>query len=699
MKDHTKYRDLYLLSCLVVIALALRLYRITEQSIWHEEFVYVANIKICDLWTNVKLLFINVPEYGISPGGLVLYYFWIRLFPEPIWVWRLLPIFFGIFSIILLYYLGKWLRGWRVGFFAGFLMALSPFNIYIHQELKSYSFVLFLSLLSWFAFLNYIFDDKKKKWFWVGILSNLLLPWFHALYIIVPIIQFPLLLFIYEQNANKIRKIFQWLITNTIILSPFIVWIYWIDPPAYNLTLTLMEPLTPKFIITSLFGVDCVGISNELLPHWKTNTIDIVHSSLWKTLLNHWAVIDYGLLVLVILCITFFCLYTIKEIRITSIKDERVRKNFYLLYIFVFLPLPFLCMRFITGEPLFLPLYFYHFYVFIYLLIANVIFIFNKHIFRFSLLFIFIFLYFAQCLSLLNFVSRPDYRSAMAYLEKSVKKGDTVLDLQIGANVFEPWKIYKSRNDYELVPVFSLQAVAEETVKKLSMEGENKKNDCLWVLMETTFISWIYNVDPTYLLVKHLSPLGIKVSIKHFPGKFNLYVLKINLDEHKEIKDQQIVIPPLGKINFEEIKEEFQLNDNENKDDKNQEKIFLRYFSIYPPLYSYNYILVLNSMIRDGELYMGEKICNYLIKKSPKFYHVMYLNSLISLSKGQKENAKEEMSKIFVQSYFFKSMYENLFRTESDFREGKDILLLEKLEGKGYHILNKAVLSIISKKR
>ncbi|MGC8844952.1 MAG: hypothetical protein ACP5QY_03810, partial [Candidatus Hydrogenedens sp.] len=560
MNDYiSKYRDIFLLIILILIAFALRLYRITEQSIWHEEYVYIANIKICDLWTNIKLLFINVPEYGISPGGLVLYYFWIHIFPDNIWLWRLLPICFGVLSIVLLYFLGKWVKDWKVGFLAGLLMVLSPFNIYIHQELKGYAFILFLSLLSWFAFLNYISSGKSKKWFFIGTLSNLLLPWFHAVYFAVPFIQFFLLIWFTRQN--KVRDTILCGIANIAVLIPYILWIFWLKPPAYNLSLTEMESLNIKFIVTSLFGIDCVGLSNELLPYWKTNTVEIVRNTIWDNLLNKWVFIDYLLFISTIFLFIVFCLYLVKNIPNLRKECGEIKK-YLLLYSFVFSILPFFTLRVITGKSFFLPLYFYHAFAFLYLIIAYSIFIWDKHLIKATFLVMIIFLFTFQCLGFINFNLRPDYKRAVAYMEENVKKGDIVLDLQLGANVFDTWKVYKKRVDYSLNPVFSLQAIADTVVDTLSLE-EEKISNSIWVLMETTLITWIYKKDPTFILVKNLSPHGFNVNIKHFPGKFNLYVLRIEKDSYKNINKEKIQNCPFGEIDYDNLIEEFQMKVND----------------------------------------------------------------------------------------------------------------------------------------
>jgi len=691
----SKYRDVFLISFLFLIALLLRLYKITEQSLWHEEYIHIANIKICDLLTNIKLLFINVPEYGISPAGLILYYFWIRLLPDAIWIWRLLPITFGCLSVVIIYYLGREIKNWQVGFFASLLMAVSPFNIYIQQEVKSYSFLLFFSLLSWFVFLKYLYNSEKKGWLWIGIFLNLMLPWFHALYLIVPFIQFPLL--VCFRRRKRFQDIIFWTVLNLIAVSSYMFWIFWVNPPVYNLTLTEMEQLNIRFIIASLFGIDCAGISNELLPYWKTNTYEIVKNSVWLYLIIRWVIIDYLLLFLIIFHVVFFTFISIKNYLFRE-EIGKETKQYYLLYSLIISFLPFLLLRIATGKPFFLPLYFYYYFAFLYIVIAYSIFEQKNNVLRVSLIIITFFLFLLQSIGFIQFNRRPDYKNAVAYLDENVKEGDMVLDLQLGANVFETWKAYKKREDYILKPIFSLQSVADNATEMFSKDIDNMENNSLWVLMETTLLTWIYKTDPTYVLVKNLSPFGLKVNIRHFPGKFNLYVLKIERDFHKKFKNVKINVPPFGSIDYNNVIKILKMKTEDEKENQRREEIVQKYFSIWPPFYSYNYILVINSLVQNDEIDIAEKVCDYICGCSPKFYHALFLKGLILYSKNERDEAQEKIEKVFNGSIVFKKMYEDLWNniiSTREFWEKADILHLKKIEENGYHILNKTILTIL----
>ncbi len=673
-------KEWFLFPIIILIAVFFRLYRLSEQSVWHEEYVGLANVQVADLWTNIKLLFINVPEYGISPGGLVLYYFWIKAFPQNPMLWRILPIFFGISSIVLLYFFGRLLMGKETGLFASLLMALSPFHVYIHQELKNYAFLLLLSLLSWLALYNYTMKAKKSSWLTLAIVINLLLPWFHALYISVPFLQFPFLLF---SKLNKKQKLV-WISLNALICMPFIIFLLLVKPPAYNLSTLEIEKLSIPFAIITLFGNDCVGISNELLPSWKTNTLDIIPSRVWKLLFHNWFIFDYALLCLFILSFAQLVFRIIK-------KDEHNSNNFraiiFLVYSFSFPAVSFLLLRLLTNQSIFLPLYFYYIYAFIYLIASVFIFSISNAKLRWSIGISLVSLLLIQCLGVVNFVCRPDYQKAVAYLEQNVKPGDKVLELQLGANVFEPYKVYKKRTDYCLIPIFSLQAVVDHVINIFSETSSNDNITTTWVLMETTFITWLFDVDPTNILVEHLFRKGIKVDIKHFPGAFNLYVVK--LEKQEDFVLQTIQIPPFHTLSYENLLLEFNLSALDKKEELRRLEVLKRYFAIWPPLYPYNSILILNSMIKDGETELAESIARELYKKNPEFYHIQFLYGICLLLNKKYSESYKEMENLFNKNIIFRKMYSKLWdeiKMKKQTYQTKQFL--ERLEKEGVHILN-----------
>lgn len=103
--------------------------------------------------------------------------FWTGVTSPSVFFSRLFSMVFAVWSIYLIYRLGVELYSWREALWAALLVTLSNFHLYYATEIKMYSMVLALSLLSslWF-FRAFIHNGSKKDWC-VYVLVTLLLTW------------------------------------------------------------------------------------------------------------------------------------------------------------------------------------------------------------------------------------------------------------------------------------------------------------------------------------------------------------------------------------------------------------------------------------------------------------------------------------------------------------------------------------------
>ncbi len=692
-KKHNIFqRDFTLLPILILLGFITRLFHITEQSLWHEEFVFIANARVCDFFSNLQLLYFNVPDYGISPGGAVLYYFWVNLFPNQIWVWRLLPILFGIFSIVLLYYFGKSIGGVKVGFLAGLIMTLSPINIFIHQELKSYSFLLFLSLLSWFCLYKYIFSDSQKKlWLSLGAISNLLLPWFHVLYLLVPCLQ---IIFIFIFKNITIRDKCKWVLFSVLSLIIFAMYLFVLNPSFYNSLLLEIEHLTPKFILTSILGNDCMSLSNELLPEWKTNDINIIHNVFWRFIIQNWLYIDLILIGLTTVFVVTFLLYIVMGIRKKEWDYKYKSQLIYVSLLFFVPPIFLLMLRVLFNLSIFLPLYFYYTVPILYLIISFTISKCMKPYLTNILAVILIILYIIQCLGLISFNIRPDYKDAVEYIDKNAKKEDIIYDLQLGTNFFEVWRLYNQREDITFHPAFSLQLIADSVYENLLESDTQKKS--VWVLMETTILTWFYNYDPTVALIKYLQPIGMKVSLKPFPGMFNLYVVKIEKDSLNLHEKPLPQIPSISNVNYQDLLKDFGIETEDREVNRKNMEILQKYITIWPPIYSYHSVIVLSEMIKDKYFILAEGMANYLLKEYPDWGIIHLLKAIVLFQTDKCDASKEEINRMLDTDIVLRMFYRKFFMSPLNCEE--DTMLdnhflnnIEKIKKEGYFLIGNAL--------
>lgn len=149
-------KEKYLLIGILILGLGLRLINL-NQSFWLDEAsqAQMSATSVSDIWFNRSVDF-------HPPLFYVLAHFWMQ-FGRSEAVLRLLPVFFGVVSIGLIYLINK-----KIGLMAAFFLAINPYHIYYSQEFRSYSMLAMLGLLSMLLM-------QRKKYTWMAIVNALLL--------------------------------------------------------------------------------------------------------------------------------------------------------------------------------------------------------------------------------------------------------------------------------------------------------------------------------------------------------------------------------------------------------------------------------------------------------------------------------------------------------------------------------------------
>lgn len=135
----------------LLLAAALRLYRLDGQSLWADEgnSVALAGRGLAEITCGAA--------YDIHPP---LYYyllhFWVRLFGTSEFAVRSLSAVIGILLVCLTFLLGHRLFDSWVGLVAAFLSAISPFQVYYSQEARMYILLAALSALSIYFLLRFM---------------------------------------------------------------------------------------------------------------------------------------------------------------------------------------------------------------------------------------------------------------------------------------------------------------------------------------------------------------------------------------------------------------------------------------------------------------------------------------------------------------------------------------------------------------
>jgi len=135
----------------LIFALILRLINL-NQSFWLDEAAQVIESSRT-FWQQFDLAAdFHPPLYH------TLLHFWLYLGRSEIWV-RLLSVALALFSIWLIYQLGKVIADKKRAFLSASFLAISPYHLWYSQETRPYMAFLAFSLLSTFLLI-------RKSWFW-----------------------------------------------------------------------------------------------------------------------------------------------------------------------------------------------------------------------------------------------------------------------------------------------------------------------------------------------------------------------------------------------------------------------------------------------------------------------------------------------------------------------------------------------------
>ena len=157
--------DLRIVLGLLALALVLRVYDLTGESLWFDE-AYAVWSSAMDI-ASPRVLWewqIEFPLYHL------LLHFWMRLFGQGDLAVRAFGALAGTLTVVPMYSWGKGLFGRRTGALGALLLAVNPFHIWYSQEVRMYAWALLFTVASLHAFWRMV---NEGTWRWV--LAHLML--------------------------------------------------------------------------------------------------------------------------------------------------------------------------------------------------------------------------------------------------------------------------------------------------------------------------------------------------------------------------------------------------------------------------------------------------------------------------------------------------------------------------------------------
>ncbi len=136
---------------IVLLAAALRVYRLEAQSLWNDEGTSVA-LAVRDLATITR----NASQDIHPPFYYYLLHAWIAIWGQGVGAVRSLSVIASLGTVIAAYALGKHFFSPSTALLAALFTAVSPFQVYYAQETRMYALATLLVLLSTLAWVSLI---------------------------------------------------------------------------------------------------------------------------------------------------------------------------------------------------------------------------------------------------------------------------------------------------------------------------------------------------------------------------------------------------------------------------------------------------------------------------------------------------------------------------------------------------------------
>ena len=140
-----------ILIAILLLAAALRFYRLDAQSLWNDEGNSISLAR-----RSLALVTAGAAGDIHPPGYYYLLWAWIRLFGHSEFAARSLSALLGLLLVVVTFALGRRMEGPALGLAAAFLASISPFQIYYSQEARMYILVTLIGAAATYVFIRLI---------------------------------------------------------------------------------------------------------------------------------------------------------------------------------------------------------------------------------------------------------------------------------------------------------------------------------------------------------------------------------------------------------------------------------------------------------------------------------------------------------------------------------------------------------------
>jgi mannosyltransferase len=274
-----------MLGAIMIAGFLLRLHNLAKESLWFDEG-NALRLTVLDFSNFLKEGLVQAPLY------FKLLKYWVVLFGDSAYSMRFLSLIFGVLAVFAMYKVGELLFDKPTGLLGALITAISPFQIQYSQEVKYYSLMMFLTLLSYYFFLQQFKRSRNTdSLFYILCIAAMLYIHNYAIFIVAA----QNLYFFTMLAVSKNQKLHfgKWMSLQLVLGAVYLPWAlvvlkqvaavkgtYWLPRPVIqNLVFTFIIIAGSTKLLKYLFPILCLSLINI-----EINSGNILHGNLAKSI-------------------------------------------------------------------------------------------------------------------------------------------------------------------------------------------------------------------------------------------------------------------------------------------------------------------------------------------------------------------------------------------------------------------------------
>jgi len=260
----------FALPVVLLVAFALRLYRIGDANLWWDEALAVWAIRKgllgATLWTASD---VHPPLYFWSLWG------WVQLVGESEFAMRILSLSFGLLTVAVAYPLGRKVGGELVGILASLFTGVARFHVWWSQEMRMYVLAGLFLTLSLYGFIRWLesalqkdeqdrqLNTRAARWLAICALANVAALYTLYLSAVILVVESLVLALAWWQYRSRRRFLVrQWLVSQGAVVIVVAAWL-WFSTNRMR-TWSVAEPVSLSFVIKLYLVLLATGVSVEV---------------------------------------------------------------------------------------------------------------------------------------------------------------------------------------------------------------------------------------------------------------------------------------------------------------------------------------------------------------------------------------------------------------------------------------------------